>query len=228
MTKRTPLNLKLPLCPWLESGPTVEETVKVIVAETIDDIVAKTGNAPDIDLAVLHDHVHGILLFCGQFWGAYEGARDHAPSRKDAIDARDAAGTLLTLLQNEALRREAEAVGLLPPLETSPLEAFYDRINPEKLAVGAKEVMERTKRDLGIWGRPLDRLIEWLMHFYEDIFKQDATSWRPREGGPPDTPFVRFVLRVTTALKIKCAPASIQSAYDRIQKRQGTHTTSEK
>jgi hypothetical protein len=207
-------------------GPTIEQTVNDIATQTIDDIAAKTGSAPDnINLDVVRVQLHAQLLVCNELWGRYESAREnYARTRKSAIDAQRAANVLLTSLRDEVLRREAEATGLLPPLETSPLEAFYKRIVSGELDIGAKEFMEDTKRLLGMWGRPLDTLVQWLMQTYEDVFKQEAKSSKPRKGGPPDTPFVRFAYRVTTALGIKCAPLSIHLAYERIRKRQRQHT----
>jgi hypothetical protein len=206
-------------------GPTIEQTVNDIVSQTINDIAAKTGNTPDyINLDVLRDLLHRLLLHCDLFWGRYEGALAHAQSRRNAIDAHGAAKTLLTTLsQDGALRGRAEATGLLPPLETSPLEAFYRGFDPKKLDVGAKKIMEDTKRRLGIWGRPLDRLVELLLEFYEDAegFGLAATSSRPaRRGKAPDSPFVCFAHRVTTALDIKCKPLTIHLAYERIRQRQ--------
>lgn len=203
--------------------PTIEQTVNDIASETINDIAAETGSAPGhID----SDALRAQLLWCNRLWGLHEGARDHAPSRDKAIRARAAVSTLLALLRDdEVLRREAEAAGLLPPLETSPLKAFYNQIDPKKLNVGAKEVMTNTKELLGMWGRPLDTLVEWLQQVYEDIFKQPAKSWRLTDGSPADTPFVRFVHRVTTAFGIKCSRLTIHLAYERIRRRQRQHTT---
>jgi hypothetical protein len=181
--------------------------------EVLARIVAAAGRDPH---RISLDDLRALLLQINGYWAVWEGARGHAQARKKAIRARDASWTLLTLLRDDEILR-MEAPDLLPCLEV-----FYNRIDPKKLAIEASEIIRNTKKRLGMRGRPLDTLVDWLRQSYEDIFGEHATSWRPPDGSPPDTPFVGFAHQATIESGIKCTRLTIHSAYERNRRRQHT------
>jgi hypothetical protein len=169
-------------------------------------IVAAAGHVPD---QINVDALRAQLLGCNTLWGVFESTRDYYMVRKKAVRARATIKTLLILLRDETLRKEAAE--LLPLLE-----AFYNRIDPKKLDIKAKEFTKNTKGLLRIPGPPLYALVgDWLKQVYDDIFKQPATAW----GSHPNTPYTRFVLQVTKELGIECSPHTIDKALTYYRRR---------
>lgn len=55
----------------------------------------------------------------------------------------------------------------------------------------------------------------WLRDVYERHFKKEAGSSRPKEGRPPEGPYIRFVTTVLADWKIDCSPETVDDALSR-------------
>lgn len=181
-----------------------------VLASIFDDeklarIVAAAGHTSDqIDL----DTLRLQLETCVELYAFADSSSDYKQIRDKASRARTTTETLLTLLRDETLRKEAGPVLLVS------LKAFYNRLDPKRLEIKAKEFIKYTKGLVKITSSPTGGLVgSWLPQVYEDIFKQPATSYEPPDGGPPDTPYVRFACQVAGEMGIKkCSPFTVDKA----------------
>jgi hypothetical protein len=184
-----------------------EVLARIFDDEKLARIVAAQGAPGQIDLNALRRKLmHCVVWYAKADASGYHHARKHAISTKATIKR------LKTQLQHEIFRTEATELRLQELLLR--LDAFDKWIDSDKLEIKAKEYTKKVKRLAGITRSPTQSLVGlWLPPVYQDIFKQPATASEPLDGGPPDTPYVRFARQVAKEMGIrKCSPHLIRKA----------------
>ena len=153
-------------------------------------------------------------MHCAVWYGKADTSA-YNPARKQAISTKRTIRRLKTQLQHEIFQISKTEAMAVPLQELQQrLDVVYNWIDPTKMEIKAKEYTKNVKGLAGITTSPTQALVGlWLPLVYEDIFKQPATASEPFDGGPPDTPYVRFACQVAKEMGIKkCSPHLIRKA----------------